>query len=155
MGSSFREDWSVSRRLAPAFAKACANMSVSAVVEGFEVEDGDVLMAYSNGETIGEAALSPQTSDLSPLFYLTISGDAQRPIWFAIERGGEIVAATDEVMTFKKNAVIGSPDEPTAINFVQVEYENGKWYTLSGVQLPNKPTQKGIYIFNGKKVVVK
>jgi hypothetical protein len=151
MGSSFREDWSVSRRLAPAFAKACANMSVSAVVEGFEVEDGDQLIAYSNGEECGSVTVNSQ---LSTVNYLSIAGDAQQPIWFAIERGGEIVAATDEVMTFKKNAVIGSPDEPTAINFVQVEYENGKWYTLSGVQLPNKPTQKGIYIFNGKKVVV-
>jgi hypothetical protein len=58
-------------------------------------------------------------------------------------------------MTFKKNAVIGSPDEPTAINFVKTEYENGKWYTISGLQLQKKPTKKGLYIYNGKKVVVK
>ena len=60
-------------------------------------------------------------------------------------------------MTFKTNAVIGTPDEPTAISFVHDDaaFENGKWYTLSGVELPQKPTEKGIYIFNGHKVVIK
>ena len=58
-------------------------------------------------------------------------------------------------MTFKVNAVIGSPDEPTAINFEQVEYEDGKWYTISGLQLQHKPTEKGVYIYNGKKVIIK
>jgi len=58
-------------------------------------------------------------------------------------------------MTFKTNAVIGSPDEPTAISFVKAEYENDQWYTISGLKLQKKPTRKGLYIFNGKKVVVK
>jgi len=29
------------------------------------------------------------------------------------------------------------------------------WYTLNGVKLQGAPTEKGIYIRNGKKVVVK
>lgn len=33
--------------------------------------------------------------------------------------------------------------------------DNGKWYSLSGQQLEGKPTQKGVYIVNGKKVVMK
>ena len=152
MGSSFREDWSVTRRYAAAKVNKCATMSVSAVVEGFEVEDGDQLIAYSNGEECGSVTVNSQ---LSTVNYLSIAGDTQQPIWFAIERGGEIVASTGEVMTFKTNDVIGTPDEPTVINFVDAAYEDGKWYTISGVQLPNKPTEKGIYIFNGMKVVVK
>ena len=31
----------------------------------------------------------------------------------------------------------------------------GEWYDLSGRKLTQKPTQKGVYIVNGKKVVVK
>ena len=31
----------------------------------------------------------------------------------------------------------------------------GAWYTLDGRKLDTKPTQKGMYIHNGKKVVVK
>ena len=33
--------------------------------------------------------------------------------------------------------------------------ENGEWYDLNGRKLNGKPAQKGIYIKNGKKVVVK
>lgn len=29
------------------------------------------------------------------------------------------------------------------------------WYTINGIKLESAPTQKGIYIFNGKKVVIK
>ena len=28
------------------------------------------------------------------------------------------------------------------------------WWTLSGVQLNGKPSEKGVYLFNGKKVVI-
>ena len=127
-------------------------MSVSAVVEGFEVEDGDRLMAYANGEECGSIIVNSQ---LSIVNYLSIAGDTQQGIWFAIERDGEIVASTGEAMSFKANAVIGSPDEPTAINFVRTTYENGKWYTINGMVLQQKPKRKGLYIFNGRKVVVK
>lgn len=33
--------------------------------------------------------------------------------------------------------------------------ENGAWYTLDGRKLESKPTQKGVYIVNGKKTVIK
>ena len=70
--------------------------------------------------------------------------------------GGETVAYTREVMTFQSDAVIGSPEEPAVINFSDSQtYEEGKWYTLDGLQLQQKPTQKGVYIFNGEKVVIK
>ena len=154
MSSNFREDWSTSTNRAA--AKSRSTMSVSAVVEGFDVEDGDILVAYANGETVGEATiLSGSAAETPEPLYLSIASDAKQGIWFAIERDGEIVAATGEMMTFQANAVIGTPDEPTAINFVKADYEDGKWYTISGLQLLKKPTQKGVYIFNGKKVFVK
>ena len=33
--------------------------------------------------------------------------------------------------------------------------ENVKWYTLDGLQLQGKPTKKGLYIVNGRKVILK
>ena len=154
MGSHFREDWTQSTKRAAAPLHR-STMSISAVVEGFETEEDDRLIAYANGEEVGAAQLSTLNSQLSIGFFLSIAGDSQQPIWFAIERDGEIVASTGEVMTFKTNAVIGSPDEPTAINFVHAPNEDGKWYTLSGLQLQQKPRDKGVYIYNGKKVIIK
>jgi len=44
----------------------------------------------------------------------------------------------------------------TAIRSIEVSAEeNGLWYTLDGKRLSGKPTQKGIYVRNGRKVVVK
>jgi hypothetical protein len=137
-------------------------MTVSAVVEGFETEDGDRLVAYANGDVVGEATVSGSsavtrsnaTEPAEPI-YLSIAGDKQEGIWFAIERDGEIVASTGEVMTYKANAVIGSPDQPTAINFVKAEYADGQWYSISGMKLQKRPTKSGVYIFNGRKIVVK
>ena len=162
LGSNFREDWSVGARRSPA-PKSPNTMSVSAVVEGFDMEEGDLLVAYANGEVVGEAPLSsPEGDTNAPVFYLSISGNEAPSgavrganLWFAIERDGEIVASTSEIMTFKTNAVVGSPDEPTAISFVRTAYEDGKWYTTGGLQLQRRPAKKGLYIFNGRKVVVK
>ena len=153
-GSTFTfETANAPRRVAA--AKTRSTMTVSAVVEGFETEDGDRLMAYVNGEVVGTVIVSGETADRTEPLYLSIAGDKQQGIWFAIERDGEIVASTGEVMTYQTNAVIGSPDEPTAISFVHADYADGKWYTIGGLQLQKKPVQKGIYIYNGKKIIVK
>ena len=159
LDSNFREDWTTqSVNRAPA-ARSAKTMSLSATVTGFETEAGDRLLAYTNGELAGEVVVpagtrSQGTDQTEEPIYLSIAGDVQAPVWFAIERDGEIVASTGEMMQFKANAVIGTPDEPTAINFTHVDYEDGKWYTISGVQLLKKPAQKGLYIFNGKKVLI-
>lgn len=39
--------------------------------------------------------------------------------------------------------------------FTTVDSQSDAWYTLDGRKLLNKPTQKGVYIVNGKKQVVK
>ena len=35
------------------------------------------------------------------------------------------------------------------------EESNGAWYSLDGRKLNGKPTAKGLYIHNGKKVAIK
>ena len=154
MNSNFYEDWTQSAKRASS-PQLRNTMSLSATVVGFEPEEGDRLVAYANGEVVGDGML---TEDDGQLFYLSIAGEANQGIRFAIEREGETVASTGEIMTFQANDVIGSPDEPTAINFAQTAQEcgtAGKWYTISGVQLQKKPTQPGVYIFDGKKILIK
>ena len=38
---------------------------------------------------------------------------------------------------------------------LKIENEAAAWYDISGRKLTGKPAQKGIYINNGKKVVIK
>lgn len=45
-------------------------------------------------------------------------------------------------------------DDETSIDGIAVG-EEGEYYTLTGVKLQAKPTAKGVYILNGKKVLVK
>jgi hypothetical protein len=160
MGSNYREDWSQATNSSSA-QNSAHTMSLSAVVNGFETEEGDLLVAYSDGEVVGceEARAEGENytdAEGKPLFFMSIAGKAKDGIWFAIERDGEIVASTNEIMTFRVNDVIGSPDEPTAINFTQADNrEVGYWYTINGLKLPGKPAQKGLYIYNGHKITIK
>ena len=53
---------------------------------------------------------------------------------------------------------IGNGDGTTGINTPpndDGEDMSGNWYTLDGRKLQGKPTQKGVYISNGKKMVIK
>ena len=52
--------------------------------------------------------------------------------------------------------------EPTTTGIVEIEDGNGGmdngckgWYTINGMPLTQKPTAKGIYIYNGNRVVIK
>ena len=38
---------------------------------------------------------------------------------------------------------------------LKVKTLNSGWYTLGGLKLQGEPTEKGVYIYNGKKVVLK
>ena len=48
--------------------------------------------------------------------------------------------------------------EATGIHSIengQLTIEKGNWYTLDGQKLYGKPVQKGVYIVNGKKIVIR
>ena len=59
-------------------------------------------------------------------------------------------------MTYEVNGISGTPAEPTKISFVRADQlpQTG-WYTVSGLKLQKAPTQSGVYIYNGKKQVIK
>ncbi len=49
----------------------------------------------------------------------------------------------------------GMGGEFTGINDVDARFDEGAWYTLQGVRLNGKPLQRGVYLHNGKAVVVR
>ena len=64
-----------------------------------------------------------------------------------------MVAAKKSRIAYVENNVVGSPDQPTVIDFATVEsadFNDGGWYTVSGIKLAGQPTVTGTYIHNGK-----
>ena len=161
----------------PTTLNTLTTMSVSAVVEGFELEEGDFLVAITNDEVVGRIAvsatiaesgatvLSGSSAEGSEPLYLTVGGERQLPVRFAIEREGDLVAYTPETMNYRANAIVGTPDEPkvltfvegspTGISIVRAEMEEGQWYTTNGMKLQKAPTRPGLYIYNGQKVTIR
>jgi hypothetical protein len=70
-------------------------------------------------------------------------------------------AAADEEMPQRITVkLVSASGETTAIGTLdtktgEMTFDSEAWYTLDGVRLSGKPTKKGIYINNGKKVVIK
>ena len=61
----------------------------------------------------------------------------------------------DTTVLLKATGILRITDQPTGINAIDADTKNdGKYYTLSGVSV-EKPTKKGIYIRNGKKIIIK
>ncbi len=147
-------DEASSTNRAPMAENYADNMVMTAAAEGIELEPGDRLIAIADGAIVGETELL--TLDSKNLFFMTIAGEKTTPVSFAIERAGDIIASTNDVLNFHKNGISGTPELPTAISFVQREIlpQNG-WYTLQGFKLDKRPTQRGVYIMNGKKIIIK
>ena len=145
-GSTFFEGTVAQSRVERIYANT---MTLAASVEGVELQPDDRLLAFSEGELRGEAQA------IDSVFYVSIAGDKKAPLSFAIEREGEIIATTAEVMVYEKNAVSGSPTQPTAISFIREDLPQHGWFTVEGYQLQRKPTRRGVYIYNGRKQVVK
>ena len=126
------------------------NMTLAAMTDGVSLQEGDRLIALAEAEVRGEALVGDS------VVYMTISGDQQTPLSFAIERDGEIVALTGNVMTFRPDAVSGSPDKPTLISFEPVSLlpQEG-WFTLQGTRLKGRPAKRGVYIYNGHKQMIR
>ena len=69
-------------------------------------------------------------------------------------------AATDDLPQSITVRLVSRNGETTAIGEIdtktgEVTFDSEAWYTLGGVRLSGKPSKKGLYINNGKKVIVK
>ena len=70
-------------------------------------------------------------------------------------------AATDEELPQSITVrLVGSNGETNAIGTLdtktgEMTFDSEAWYTLDGVRLSGKPSKKGLYINNGRKVVIK
>ena len=69
-------------------------------------------------------------------------------------------AATDDLPQSITVRLVSRSGETTAIGEIDTKtgkmtFDSEAWYTLDGVRLSGKPSKKGLYINNGRKVVIK
>lgn len=107
---------------------------------------------------------------LAPTYVTTVEGDYTN---FGL-KGNEFVkinagtvktgkaylpVLTDNLPTGARElSFIFEEGETTGIHSIeneQLTIENGNWYTLGGQKMNGKPAKRGLYIINGKKVVIK
>ena len=75
-------------------------------------------------------------------------------------RGLTRAAATDDLPQSITVRLVSRSGETTAIGEIDTKtgkmtFDSEAWYTLDGVRLSGKPSTKGIYINNGRKIVIK
>lgn len=117
----------------------------------------DFVVTSDKGETLAYNDLKAATEDVTSVddkyFALTKIGDK---VGFALVANGVVIPAGKAYLSVPRasGAKFFSLDgEATGINSVKTAKADGAYYTLEGVKT-TKPV-KGLYIHNGKKIVVK
>ena len=101
-----------------------------------------------------KAATAEVTSEGAKYFALTTLSDGK--VGFAVVKDGVVIPAGKAYLMVENGTAakfFGLDGEATGINSVKTVKADGAYYTLEGVKT-TKPV-KGLYIHNGKKIVVK
>lgn len=118
--------------------------------------DYNFVVTSDEGTTLDndlKAATTDKTSNGTTYFALTKIGDK---VGFALVENGVVIPAGKaylEVPGKTQAKFFGLDGEATGINSVKTAKADGAYYTLEGVKT-TKPV-KGLYIHNGKKIIVK
>lgn len=141
-----------SATLAPRRAQPfSATMTMVARSADMELQEGDRLVAYCAGQQCGAATA------IDSVFFMSINGDIEAPVTLAIERDGDIIAVAAENITYIPDANCGTLEHPTQLHFIFDDdpVVGDGWYSVFGYKLNGKPQNKGIYIHNGKKQIIR
>ena len=130
-------------------------------VYGFAGATKEVQGVYNNTTTVeaGEFVRAKSGAKIRPTScYLMWTGYEPD---YAPARGMTRGAAADEELPQRITVkLVSASGETTAIGTLdtttgEVSFDSEAWYTLDGVRLSGQPSTKGIYINNGRKVVIK
>ena len=149
------------RLFAPTVGNYPDNMSmVIALKDGEQSVDTCEVAAYIGGECRGATRAN------GGLYYLIIAGEGSgQPLELRTCINGETVVI-DNTQTYISDVNIGTPWNPYVIDLSEVltgistiavddADDDDDWWTLQGFKIGRKPTQPGVYIHHGKKVVIK
>lgn len=123
-------------------------------IGGYAFMNTPLGLIISKIENPQSVPLPPYNTIIHDAFYMTLLGrNTYRDCVLQVPHGTLEKYKSAAVWKEFKNII---EMEATAIeNITTAKNEKNVWYSLQGVRMNNKPTEKGVYIKNGKKVIIK
>lgn len=148
----------------PYLVKTSKDITEFFVTATIDPDEEDAVAEFTNGKTgpkkevYGKLIGTYHAGDAIPADGLFLSGNK---FWYST--GATIIKAFRayfefiEVLSGVAEAKVRFmvDEDAAAIEGITPDMEDGVWYTLDGRQLNGKPTEKGVYIVDGKKVLIK
>ena len=148
----------------PYLVKTSKDITEFLVTATIDPDEEDAVAEFTNGKTgpkkevYGKLIGTYHAGDAIPADGLFLSGNK---FWYSA--GATKIKAfrayfmLNEVLSGVAEAKVRFmvDEDAAAIEGITPDMENGVWYTLDGRQLNGKPTEKGVYIVDGKKVLIK
>lgn len=94
------------------------NMSMVAKTD-IEAQWNDRILTYFGAELNSETTV--QDVDGEMLYFITVSGDDNLAVTYALERNGEIIGIADQILPFNNNAINGTISNPIVLKFREAE----------------------------------
>ena len=138
------------------------SIPLTSLTDGSEITDKGITVDYyieatsNNGKTMTK----PINATHGSYYYFTITDKTD---YDATVFDFETTPVPEEEITFTLDTnwltEDTSTDESTGIievnDFSKASNQQDTWYTIDGLRLSSRPSAKGIYIYNGKKIVIK
>lgn len=148
----------------PYLVKTSKDITEFFVTATIAPDEEDAVAEFTNGKTgpkkevYGKLIGTYHAGDAIPADGLFLSGNK---FWYstgvtiikAFRAYFEFIEVLSGVAEAKVRFMVD--EDAAAIEGITPDMENGVWYTLDGRQLNGKPTEKGVYIVDGKKVLIK
>ena len=148
----------------PYLVKTSKDITEFIVTSTIDPDEEGAVVEYDNGKSgkqrkvLGSLIGTYHAGDAIPGDGLFLNGNK---FWYST--GGTKIKAfrayfmLNEVLSNGAEAKVRFmvDEDAAAIEGITPDMEDGVWYTLDGRQLNGKPTEKGVYIVDGKKVLIK
>ena len=148
----------------PYLVKTSKDITEFIVTSTIDPDEEGAVVEYDNGKSgkqrkvLGSLIGTYHAGDAIPGDGLFLNGNK---FWYST--GGTKIKAfrayfmLNEVLSNGAEAKVRFmvDEDAAAIEGITPDMEDGVWYTLDGRQLNGKPTEKGVYIVNNKKVLIK
>lgn len=120
----------------------------SVVMNGDEYADGFISFGLSNGYFV--QTQNPGYTRANRAYFRVHSSVLMKDLY------NPTVSPTNRMVIVDEDHVVSGLGEiSTGLNGVKASPVRDVWYTIEGRKLNNQPTQRGVYINNGRKVVIK